>query len=121
MQSERQMISRVTGKATTDEVIDNLDYVENDVISEFRVILRGSADVLFDSYDSFAFTWLGVGLNVQDRCFEFKFGSALTGAGYRGVPLQEYIMYQLAMPFHRFYSKLLLKQAVSLLVTENRK
>lgn len=121
MQRERQLIARMTGKETNDEVIDNLDYVENDVVSEFRVICRGSADVLFDSYNSFAFTWLGVGLNVQDRCLEFKLGSALTGAGYRGVPLQEYIMYQMAMPFHRFYSRLLLKQAVALMLTEHRK
>lgn len=112
MAAERRLISATGGRTTSDAALEALEFQQEDRIAEFRVIVRGSADVLLDSYDSFAYSWLGVDVNAQTRCLDFRFGSALTGAGYRGIPLQDYLLYQLAMPFHAYYSRLLLAEAV---------
>lgn len=102
----------------TDKEILHTQFAEEDSVSLFRVALRGQTEVLFDSYNTFAFTWISISRDSEGHVSEMKFGSALTGAGYRGVPLQTYMMYSLLMPFHYLYSRVLIAQTARQLASD---
>eukprot|EP01025_Chloroclados_australasicus_P031131 TRINITY_DN31418_c0_g1_i1.p1 TRINITY_DN31418_c0_g1~~TRINITY_DN31418_c0_g1_i1.p1 ORF type:complete len:239 (-),score=15.46 TRINITY_DN31418_c0_g1_i1:60-776(-) len=121
MAAERRLTAGLGYKSMPDDAILESDFDTNDQGGEFRVLIRNTGDVLFDAFDSFAFSWLGLLWHPDSQELELLFGSALTGAGYRGIPLQNYLMYQLAMPFHRFYSQLLLSQAAKVLLLDARR
>lgn len=110
MQAELWLIACAGHAQPTDTQILQTQFAEEDSVSLFRVALRGPGEILFDSYNTFAFTWMSVSRDSEGSISEIKFGSALTGAGYRGVPLQTYMMYQLLMPFHYVYSRVLIAQ-----------
>lgn len=111
MKAELWLMACAGYDAAKDDEILRTQFAEDDSVSMFRVALRGPGEILFDSYDTFAFTWMSVSRDSEGCISDIKFGSALTGAGYRGVPLQTYLMYQVLMPFHRVYSRILLAQA----------
>ena len=121
MRMQRSVFTAITGQTLSDEAIQQLDYEDQDQICGYRVIARGHSDVLFDAYDSYAFTWLGLSINVESSCLEFNYGTALKGAGYRGIPLQDFLLSQLAMPFHAIYARLLLKASIGLMLEDLKK
>lgn len=118
MKAELWLMSCAGIASPTEEEILHTQFAEEDSISMFRVALRGHGEILFDSYQTFAFTWMGVSRDSEGCVSGIKFGSALTGAGYRGVPLQTYLMYQMLMPFHYIYSRILLAQAARQMIDD---
>eukprot|EP00892_Ulva_mutabilis_P011547 jgi/Ulvmu1/8765/UM048_0020.1 len=118
MKAELWLLSLSGSDSPTDDEIVRTQFAEEDSVSVFRVALRGPGEILFDSYQTFAFTWMSVYKDSDGYISEVKFGSALTGAGYRGVPLQTYMIYQALMPFHYLYSRVLLSQAAKQLTVD---
>jgi hypothetical protein len=113
MKLERWLVGSMGFRHLTDQNILDSEFTEEDRIGEFRIILRSRGEIIFDAFDSFAFTWLAIRSDSRKQQVTAVLGSALSGAGYRGIPLQSYILHQLIMPFHAIYSRLLLKHAVA--------
>lgn len=115
MQAERAAL-RVLGLPATDDAdVAHLELLKDDCIGPFRILVRGRSEVLLESFGGSAYTWLDArdadGAGDAEGAVELRFGSALPGAGYRGVPLQHWLAIQALMPFHRWYSRLLLRSA----------
>ena len=128
LQLEQALSGALGTRRTPAANVDALELLPGESISEFRVAARGTGEVLFDAYSTFAYTWLATrpapragGAHDLDadaaarggaeERVELLLGSGLTGAGYKGVPLQRYLLTQVALPFHWLYSRVILRAA----------
>jgi hypothetical protein len=119
MQAELWLLG-VAGCPVPDEHdIRSLELTEGDAIGPFRIAVRGSKEVLFDTAMS-TFTWLGCQSveGEQGPELELRLGSIVSGAGYKGVPLHTVLFYAAAVPLHALYSRVLLQAAAKQLASD---
>ena len=136
LQLEQALSGALGTRRTPAADIDALELLPGESISEFRVAARGTGEVLFDAYSTFAYTWLATrpaqrtidahGSDADaaarggaEERVELLLGSGLTGAGYKGVPLQRYLLTQVALPFHWLYSRVILRAAAGQLQADS--
>lgn len=118
MRLERALATAAGFHCDSDTDILDKELAEGDTIMEFRLMMRGRREILFEDFDGRTFTWLSTLECAEDDTVEFLFGTGLTGGGYQGVPMQKYLLYQALLPFHVVYARVLLRATVGCLLAD---
>eukprot|EP01023_Acetabularia_acetabulum_P047936 TRINITY_DN5055_c0_g1_i1.p1 TRINITY_DN5055_c0_g1~~TRINITY_DN5055_c0_g1_i1.p1 ORF type:complete len:213 (+),score=-0.25 TRINITY_DN5055_c0_g1_i1:134-772(+) len=112
MKFERIILLKYLGlnqlKSEEDDQIAQSQFKKGYKVSIFEVKQRKLNEILFDSIGTY--TWLGLQMDLENSHYKFMFGSAIEESE-KDTWLKKTMLWML-IPFHKLYSKMLLKSTV---------